>query len=182
LRKLFYFFLFALVFSGCSLDYREAMIGKELLETVPDTILINFKYTRVRQGQTLAVVEGKSGKTFSKKNETVLKHVHFIEYNGKGDILNEGWADNAVYNNDTGNARITGDIKVYSEKEKASINAEELHWTAESKLLKGNKDELILLKKDDGSYIEGKGFTADLKDKSIEFFSDVKGQYVGKKE
>jgi len=170
------------MFSGCSLDYKGAVIGEELSETVPDTILVNFKYTRVRQGQILAVVEGESGKTFSKKNETVLKHVHFIEYNGKGDILNEGWADNAVYHNDTGDARITGDIKVYSEKEKASVKAEELYWTAKSKLLKGNKDELILLKKDDGSYIEGKGFTANLKDKNIEFFSDVKGQYVGKKE
>lgn len=165
---------------SCSLDYREALVAEELSEKTPETVLVNFKYTRVRQGEKIAFVEGERGETFSKKNETVLYKVHFIEYDKEGGILNEGRADQAVYNNKTGNAEIHGNIYVYSYKEKAEVTAADLNWTGETKILKGRADEIITLKKDDGSYIEGKGFTADFKHKSIRFFSNVKGRYVSK--
>ena len=165
---------------SCSLDYREALVGEELSETTPETVLVNFKYTRVRQGKELAFVEGEKGETFTKKNETVLYKVHFIEYDEEGGILNEGRANQAVYNNKTGNAEIHGSIYVYSYKEKAAITAADLNWISETKVLKGSPKEIITLKKDDGSYIEGRGFTADFKQKSISFFSNVKGQYVSK--
>lgn len=167
---------------NCSLDYREALVGEELYETTPETVLVNFKYTRVRQGKELAFVEGEKGETFTKKNETVLYKVHFIEYDEEGGILNEGRADRAVYNNKTGDAEIHGNIYVYSYKEKAAVTATDLSWTGETKILKGSTKEIVSLKKDDGSYIEGRGFTADFRHKKIQFFSNVKGQYVSKEE
>jgi len=173
-------FLVIVSFFGCSLDYREALVGEELSENTPETVLINFKYTRVRNGKELAFVEGEKGETFTKKNETVLYKVHFIEYDENGDILNEGRADKAVYNNKSENAEIHGNIYVYSYREKAAVTAKDLNWTGETRVLVGDPKETITLKKDDGSYIEGKGFKADFKRKSIKFFSDVKGKYVSK--
>lgn len=163
---------------SCSLDYREALVAEELSETTPETVLVNFKYTRVRQGNKIAFVEGEKGETFTKKNETILYKVHFIEYDREGGILNEGRADRAVYNNKTGNAEIHGNIYVYSYKEKAGVTAEDLSWAGKTRILKGKPDEIIKLKKDDGSYIKGEGFTADFKQKSIRFLAKVNGQYV----
>ena len=172
--------LLVLLMTGCSLDYREAILEEELAENIPEVVLVNFRHIVVKNGLKAAMVEAESAEDYSKKQEIMIKDVHFIEYAIDGSIVNEGWADMAQYSENTGDAIIEGNIFVKSDREKGSITADKLYWNDKEKELKGDPEEEVVMKKEDGSFVKGKGFIADFNTRSFMFLRDVSGKYVGK--
>ena len=166
-----------LVFS-CSLDYRSAIIAEELLEKIPDTILINFVHTYVKENRMEFRLVAQRAEMFGRKKITILRNVKFEEYNKAGEVVTSGQADYAVFHTDTENAELKGNIKFYSSEEEAFIYAESLTWEKENKILLADPEDEIIIQKDDGSYIYGRGFRADFKSKSLLFSDNVSGRYV----
>ncbi len=179
-RNPFGIILLILLLTGCSLDYREAILEEELAENIPEMVLVNFRHVVVKNGVKAAMVEAERAEDYSKKHEIMIRDVHFIEYSMDGSIVNEGWADRALYNEDTGDAVIEGDIFVKSNKQKGNIIAEKLYWKDKERELKGDPEEEVVMKKEDGSFVRGRGFIADFNTKSFRFLKDVSGRYEGK--
>lgn len=183
-KTFFLLFLWGLIsfFSGCSLDYSDARIAEDITEETPDTILINFTHTIVTNGKVSVILKAERAETFGKRKQVVLKNAHFLEFDEEGSVLTEGSADEAIFYTDSEDAHISGSIFIYSPEEETGIYAESFSWTKDGKKLQANPEDQVTLKKDDGSYVEGKGFKADFRKKKLEFSSEVRGRYVWEEE
>ena len=167
-----------LVFAGCSLDYGDQTVVEKQPENIPDTVAVGLVH-RVNKGGKLSVeLEASRAESFSSTNITVLSDAHFTEYDDKGAMDTEGRADHVIYHTDSEDAEISGAVQVYSAREKANIRADSLSWENKTKRLTAEPDEKVLLKKDDGSFIEGSGFLGDFRHRQLVFNGPVEGQYV----
>jgi len=165
--------------AGCSIDYRSAEIAQKLPESVPDTVLTDFTSTTMRGQLPYFRIQAQSAETFGKKNETVLTDVQFQEFDKNGSVIAEGRAHHAVYYTDTQNAELSGDLNMYSLSEHARFSADSLAWNNDAKTLTGKPDALVVIKKDSGSFLEGRGFQADTRTRSFQFSGGVEGTWVG---
>ena len=174
--------LTAAVICGCTFDYEEARIAEDLEEAVPETILEDFTQVRIYDGIPEYRVYGDKAETFSKRNETIIEGVLFQEFDSEGELVTEGSADRIVFNSETEDAELSGNLEFFNSSEEAGVNADYLTWKNADKLLTGNDDDYTSLVKKDGSTIRGKGFSADLASKNISFRSDISGTWVDEEE
>jgi LPS export ABC transporter protein LptC len=170
-----------LCLAGCSLDYEEAMVQETMAESVPDVVLRNMQHSIVRDGNIVARLEATRAVQYEKRNETLLEGIHFREMDDQGELLTEIWADEAVWHTDTEDAEATGDIYVYSFKEKAEVFAKTLAWKKQDRVLSAGEAEEVVLRRDDGSELRGTGFSADFRRSEIKV-KNASGVYVRKDE
>ncbi len=168
--------------AACTFDYTEARIAEDLEETVPETVLHDFTQVRIYNGVPEYRVYGAKAETYSKRNETVIEDVLFQEYNSEGELVTEGSADRVVFNSETEDARLSGNLEFYNSTEDAGVKADNLSWKDQAKTLTGRDEEYITVVKKDGSSITGKGFSADVSSKNITFSSDISGVWVDEDE
>ena len=171
------FLMTILLMAGCSLDYDQNMISDSMSESIPDTVLISFTHTVVRNGKAVFVITAEKAEAFSKKNRTLLTDVDFKEFDNDGKVTTKGRADHAVFYTDTENADLSGNLDFYSASENGGVTGDHLYWDSEKKVLNGDPDETVMLNKDSGSRLEGKGFEADFRYRTLSFDKDVKGSY-----
>jgi hypothetical protein len=151
-RRNILFIVLSFFIVNCSLDYRSAFESEKLEEKIPDTILINFKHIVVEDNKKLFQIEAKQALIFN--------------------------ADHARFHSDTENAEIWGSVYFYSAREGAQLTTDSLSWEKDSRILKANPEDLVRINKDDGSFIQGRGFLADMRRKSVSFLSQVWGKIV----
>lgn len=176
--SLFCLFLVLVLISGCSLNYEEDKLTDTLGEEVPDTVLFGFVQTKVTNGIPEIRVYGSRAESYGKKKQTILSDVLFQEYDKAGDLITEGKADSVVYYTESEDAEIRGNIDFYSKKEDAGVSGEYLYWNNEEDTLSSKPATPIRMEKKDGTYIEGKGFSTKVKEKSVVFSGDVQGLWV----
>lgn len=162
---------------GCSLDYEDSIAPETLAESIPDLVLENMEHVIVSDGRITARLEASHAVEYDKRNETSLQDVHFREIGKDGEVQTEVWADRAVWHRDTENAEATGDIYLYSHKEKAEVLAQSLHWTKADRVLEADPGDDVLLRRDDGSELEGTGFRADFRRSEVRLGA-ARGVYV----
>ncbi|MCK5008225.1 MAG: LPS export ABC transporter periplasmic protein LptC [Spirochaetales bacterium] len=174
--------LLQLLFISCSLDYEQARVAESIPGQTPETILIDFTHTVVSGGRIWVILEADRAETYSERKEIVLEGVYFREYDEEGYLLTEAQAERAVFSTDSEDATVSGSIVIYSQEEKASLQASQLFWTREGRRLIAEDGQTVRLQKDDGSFVEGQGFSADFRRKKLEFASRVRGSYVWEEE
>ncbi len=166
---------------SCSLDYEEARIAETMTAETPETILMNFTHTIVNKGRVTVILEADRAETYTVKEEIHLRGIHYREFGNDGAVLTEAIAERAVFYTKSEDASFSGNIIIYSPEEETTLFAESLSWTKEGKRLEANPAETVRLKKDDESFVEGKGFSAGFREKELEF-SSARGQYVWEEE
>lgn len=164
--------------AGCSLDYEQHYIEETMRDSIPDTVFHNFTHTVVRDGRPVFRIAAEKAESYSKLKQTILSGVEFQEYGTGGELITEGSADHAVFNTETENAEISGNLSAYSAREGGELTGRNLTWDSETKTLSGNPDEEVSLKRDSGSSISGKGFRADFRRRSLTFERDVTGTFA----
>lgn len=152
-------------------------MAEDIAEEIPETVFIDFTHSIVDGGRLWVVLEAERAESYPKKKEISLAMVHFREYDEQGSIVIAGQADKAVFFTDSENARLTGAIFIYSAPDEAGLYAESLTWTREGKILESGGSSAVLLRKDDGSFMEGREFRADLRRKEFRFAAGVTGRY-----
>ena len=175
-------FFLLLLLGSCSLDYDQARVAESIEEQIPETILIEFTHTIVSEGCVWVVLEAERAETYGERKEIVLQGAVFREYDENGDLLTEARADSAVFKTDSEDATVSGSIVIYSPEQQASLKAGRLTWTREGRRLVAEDGQAVRLQKDDGSFVEGRGFSADLRRKELSFSSRVRGSYVERRE
>jgi LPS export ABC transporter protein LptC len=163
---------------GCSLDYRSAELGAQGSENIPDAVISGLTYRMVKNSRLSIELEASRAEAYDSKKQTLITDARLTEFNDQGKAVTEGRADSVTYHSDTDDAEISGRVYVHSETEKGAISAESLNWKDKDKLLTTDPNELVVLKKDDGSYISGRGFSGDFKKKQMTFTGPVEGAYV----
>lgn len=171
-----------ILLSCCSMDYEEASVAEDLSEDIPNTVLFNVTHTIVNDGVPTYRIQAARAESYEKLNKTVLIDAYFQELNAEGEVITEGLADSIVFFTESEDAEMEGNIEFYSATEETYIEAEFLTWEHERKILKGREDSGVYLEKSTGSKVRGKGFEAELKEKSLRFTGDVEGVYVEEEE
>jgi LPS export ABC transporter protein LptC len=164
--------------AGCSFNYEPATVAESFGEAIPDTILENFSQTVVRDGRPELVLQAGEAKTYSASNRVVLSRARFQEYDSTGKLSIEGEAARVVFHSDTENAEFSGGIDLYSAQDKARLKATALDWDREHRSVRGAPQDAVHVEKDDGSRIEGRGFEADFRTRTIRFGAGVSGTVV----
>jgi LPS export ABC transporter protein LptC len=168
----------AVLLGGCSLDYNPARLEEEIAAEVPDTVLTDFRHTIMSGDKVWVVLEARRAESYEKRKEVVLTEVRFREYDAEGELVSEALADRAVFHTDSENASADGAITIRSPREKASLSADSLVWTREGRILEADPQASVRLDKEDGSYVEGRGFRADFRRRRVEFAGRAQGRYV----
>jgi LPS export ABC transporter protein LptC len=164
--------------AGCSLDYRATEVEEKVGEGVPDTIAIGLVHKIHRNGHLSLLLEASRAETFNSLKRTVLSDARFEELDDKGKMATEGRAGRIVFHTDTENAEISGSVSVRSASEKASVFASSLSWVNKEKRLSAMPAEPVVVRKDDGTFIQGRGFLGDFHTRQITFSGPVEGKYV----
>jgi LPS export ABC transporter protein LptC len=168
----------ALCGAGCSLDYRSAQVEAETDQSIPDTISVEMVYRMVKNSRPVIELKADRAETFNTRKETILTGARFTEFDNEGGIATDGRAKSVVFHTDTQNAEISGQVYVYSAAEEGSISTDYLKWENKPRILTADPDALVVVKKDDGSYITGRGFVGDFRIKEVRFNGPVEGEYV----
>ncbi|GAB4367452.1 MAG: hypothetical protein Kow009_04370 [Spirochaetales bacterium] len=163
---------------SCSFDYREAQVPEDLEDTIPNIVLKGFRQTVVSKGKVVLRIQVDKAEGFERKKRTIFHQVEFSEFDEDGALLTEGRADQVVYESDTKNATVSGNIRIHSLREEGTIHAETLSWNDKERTLTSPEGDPVRLEDEKGSWIEGKGFTADLKRLQVAFSGPVRGEYV----
>ncbi len=164
--------------AGCSLNYEAAEIPEASAENIPDTVAVGLTHRIVKGSRLSFQMEAARAETYNNRKQTILTGAHFVEYDQNGGHATEGSADTVIYHTDTENAEISGSVTVHSAAQKGSISTESLTWENKEKRLTARPEELVVVRKDDGSYISGRGFIGDFRTKIVRFTGSVEGRYV----
>jgi LPS export ABC transporter protein LptC len=167
---------------SCSLDYEQARMAEDLPGETPETVLIDFTHTVVSDGRVWVILKADRAESYSDREEIALEGIYFREFDGQGNLITEAQADRALFHTGSEDASVAGSIVIYSPKEEAALKASQLTWTREGRRLKAAAEQTVRLEKDDGSFVEGRGFSADFRRKKLGFASRVRGSYVREEE
>jgi LPS export ABC transporter protein LptC len=170
----------ALLLAGCSLDYQEAEREEQAAQGIPDTVALGLVHKIHKNGRLSLALEAARAETYNGTNTTILTDAHFIEYDDAGGKATEGQARKVVFHTDTENAEISGAVRVHSASEKGDVSAESLSWMNKEKRLSAPRDERVTIRKDDGTFISGRGFEGDFRARQVTFSGPVQGTYVWK--
>jgi LPS export ABC transporter protein LptC len=167
-----------LLAGGCSLSYEDSRVAENLAPEIPDTVMIGFTHTVVSQGRVWVRMSARRAEGFDQSKRIVLAGVRFQEFDRQGELATEASADRAVYHSDSEDAEVTGRILIRAPGEKASLSAESLNWIKEGRRLSSGAGQSVRLDKEDGSFLEGRGFQADFRRRRLEFAQGASGGYV----
>jgi LPS export ABC transporter protein LptC len=168
--------------AGCSLDYEGITAEETASAGIPDTVAVNVVH-RVHKGGRLSLqLEAARAETWSSKNQTILSDARFVEFDESGGTATEGRARRIVYHTDTEDAEVEGGVHVHSASEKGDVSAENLAWENKPKRLTAPVNEEVVIHKDDGTLISGRGFQGDFRRRQLVFTGPVQGVYVSKEE
>jgi len=163
---------------SCSFDYEGATIDETLAEETPESRIVGLSQTVVENGTTSFEIEAESVEVYEAHTRTVATGVRFREYDEEGELLTEGRADRAVFDNETDDAEFEGDVLLHAVQDELTVRTDRVEWISEERRLRTPPGSRVRLEQDDGSYLEGRGFEADLRRRRVRFQSEVRGYYV----
>lgn len=169
--------LLLLFLFSCTLDYSEADLTEELSEDIPDMVISDYESVEVRNGSPVLKITAGDASFYNKKEETHLSDVEFYNYDDD-EITNHGKTDKAVLHMVSGDATMTGSILIESTEDDSSLEAESLQWIDNEKKLSSQSDHAVSVKDKDGSRMEGRGFSADIRRNSIVFEGEIDGEFI----
>ncbi len=170
--------LFAVLFSACSIDYESALVLEERPEDVPQTILVEARLTLERQDDRRFQVRASRVESYPELEEQRFWDFAFEEYDVAGDLVAAGQADFALYYDATDDVDLEGNIEFRSVTEGIVVTADELSWRDGERTLSAGPQVLIRVDREDGSWMEGRGFSADFRRSVLKFSGAVEGEIV----
>lgn len=164
-----------LFLGGCRLDYGSNLEAESLSEQVPNVEILGLVQRIYQDARVVLLVEAQASRAFQRRNLREMEYVVFSEFNSQGEVVAFGQADRARLFTDTENVELSGNIRVYSEIEGAVLEGDYFYWDSEGRTITSLVDSLVSLITDDGEEISGRGFSADMRLRRIDFSQGVEG-------
>lgn len=168
--------LLCLPLAGCSFDYGE---NPELEKTRPDIVMEDIEYARVRGGDPQARFRAEYAERWEDRNIMELKNFTFEQFEERGNTVNaEGRAGTATVQLGSGDVTLGGGVTISIESEDIVIDTAGLEWKDKARILAGGGDDEVRVSRSDGTNFTGRGFTANVRDRTWVFLNGVQGVYV----
>ena len=161
---------------SCSFDYGAAKSLSNAEE--PTAIFKGFVHHVVDKGVIILEIHAARAASYEKNHRTELEAVTFTQFDSRGGLEASGSADSATVWTDSDNAEFRGNVLLTSKREKATLKAETLSWTDSTKTLEGGLERSVSVHRDDGAWVRGAGFRADLRRRSFSFSEASEGKIV----
>lgn len=171
----------ALLIFSCTLDYSDADLTEELSEETPDMIIFDYESVDIRDGSPILKITAAEAEFYNSREETLLTNVEFNNYEDD-EVSTRGVTEKAVLHMKTGDASLTGQIVIESVDDDSSLTAESLYWVDSDKTLTSSSGDKVTVIDEDGSTLEGRGFSADIKRSSIHFEGEIEGEFISESE
>ncbi|MCX7655333.1 MAG: hypothetical protein N2Z76_02280 [Treponemataceae bacterium] len=169
-------FVVSFLTAACSFNYSE-IAGEETSER-PDLIMKGVSYTRVRDGSEAFSFQAEEVRRYEKRRIMDISHMRFEkrDVTGKEQEI-AGMAGFVQLQTASGNGAFTDGFQIVIPKEGLTVEGLKVYWEDQRRLLFTSPEEVLLIKKSDGTIVSGKGFYADLRRKSWSFYTEVAGIY-----
>jgi LPS export ABC transporter protein LptC len=168
--------------SSCSFDYGPS-VDAEPSEKIPNSVVYAYEHVIVENSMPLMRVSASKASIFDKVKKTIAEGLSYTEYDRKtGKPATEGTAANAEYFSDSGNAELTGGIKLFLPGEDITFETRSLSWNDKNKIADGRLDQVTTITRSDGTLIRGSGFQANAQTRSLIFRGHAEGTIVVKDE
>ena len=165
--------------AGCSFDYTEAgQSPDELLERVPETVFTDVTRTIVRDGRVVAEIHAQRMLNFRRRARTIVLDLQYNEYDAAGNAVTTGSAERAVYYTERKDVELAGSIRLRSDSQEVSLEADTLRWEDARRRLVTTPEAVVEILRDDGSEVRGTGLEVDVRSKTVRFTGPVSGTLV----
>lgn len=166
----------ALFIMGCTINYNDQSEVIEKSDSIPDSVMKNFNLIQMKNNKPYTQVTSSLTEIYESQNKTVLFDVVFTEYNTiSHELSTYGKADMIEYFNDTEDAKLNGNLNFISKKDEIELTGDSLYWNSKEKKIESDINSSILVVKEDGSTIEGYGFSANLRYSTFSFDKNITG-------
>ncbi|MDL2229292.1 LPS export ABC transporter periplasmic protein LptC [Treponema sp. OttesenSCG-928-L16] len=161
---------------SCSFDYG----GGAADDTgQPDIIMNDVSYVRVRDGEPLVRFEAEYVERYENRNTMEIRNFMFEQFDsGTEDVNAAGQAGSASIQLSSGNVRLDNTVLITVDSEDITIETASLDWRDKERILAAGSGDRVDIKKSDGSFLTGTGFSADVRSRTWSFESAVEGSYV----
>lgn len=167
--------LAATLLVACAFDYGDR--NGPGVANVPDVVMIDVEYVRVRSADIQARVRAERVERFESRQLMDLHNFYFEQFD-RGEVSAFGSAGGASVELDSMDVRMFGGVRLEVESEEIVIETERLEWRDSPRLLIGGSNEETRIFREDGTTIVGVGFRADARRREWEFSGPVAGVYV----
>ncbi|MDR0320119.1 MAG: LPS export ABC transporter periplasmic protein LptC [Treponema sp.] len=174
--KYLYCVIIILIASSCTFDYGETGNSERLL---PDLIMENVEYVRVRSSDPLARFTAERAERYEKQGLMKLQNFTFEQYGERGREVNvAGEGGNASVDIESGDISMTDGVKIEIGSEDIIMKTNQLDWKDEPRLLYTNEYNEVNIYRENGTSFTGIGLLADARNRTWEFSGIVTGSYI----
>ncbi|TXT48757.1 MAG: hypothetical protein FD137_917 [Spirochaetes bacterium] len=148
-------------------------------EDQPTAIFVGFKREEVTKGLVSFYAEAERAEYYQDQNLIIVYKLRFEERGEDGiEILSEGEAEKAVYHEDTGDAELSGYVRLESKAENASFETSDLKYFSATQTLEGGPDTPVIARVGQRLLIKGSGFFASIGESAFTFANGVEGRLI----
>ena len=164
-----------LLIVNCSFDYGTSRNDIER----PDIIMHDVEYVRVVQGDPLVRFHAEYAERYEEQQIMNLDTFSFEEFQDRGYSVNTtGRAGAALIELDSGNVSLTRGVYIQVESEDITIETATLHWRDRERLIEGGENEVVNIRRSDGTVFIGRGFSANAREQTWQFNQGARGTYI----
>jgi len=174
--KCFFIISIVLLAGSCTFDYGG---GGTPGEDMPDLIMIDVEYVRVRSADPIAWFHADLAERYEKQGIMKLQNIVFEHYNEYGEEVSVyGKAGNAVVDIDSGDIFMNNGVRIEIMSEEITLDTYQLEWKDEQRYLSAGETNEVYIYREDGGSITGIGFSADARRRTWEFSNRIRGTYI----
>jgi LPS export ABC transporter protein LptC len=171
-----FIFLVSIFWGACSFDYGGTLTDGE---DQPDIIMDDVSYVRVRDGEPEVRFQAESAERYEERQTMELRDFSFEQFdNHDGDVNAKGQAGAASVELDSGNIRMEGGVRIAVDSEDITIETTDLAWQDKERILSGGENTAVNIRRSDGTSFSGRGFSANVRDKTWIFAAGAGGTYI----
>jgi LPS export ABC transporter protein LptC len=168
--------LMLLLLTSCSFDYGDT--GEKTPEQ-PDILMRDLEYVRVRGGDPQVRFRAEGAERYENQQTMELRNFSFEQFNPKGtDVSAVGRAGSAHVELDSGNIHMDQGVRIDVESEDITIETRELRWRDKERVLAAGEGDPVEILRSDGTNFSGRGFSADVRNRTWTFSDGIEGIYV----
>jgi len=173
---LFSFFFFTFSLSSCTFDYGE---GDASDEELPDLVMENVEYVRVRSADPIARFQAERAERYERQGKMKLQNIIFEQYGEHGREVNTfGKAGNASVDIETGDIFMDRGVRIEVESEDIVIETFQLDWKDEARTIASGKEDEVNIYRDNGTSFTGIGLRANARTRVWEFLGRAGGTFI----
>ncbi|MDR2467908.1 MAG: LPS export ABC transporter periplasmic protein LptC [Spirochaetaceae bacterium] len=161
---------------SCTFVYTDPL---ENTVVYPDITMENMEYVRVENGTLTARLSAEVGERYEKKHLMNLKNYQFEQYNTSVEEIDaQGNGGAAVIEMNNNNIKMTEGVVIQVDSEDFTMETLNLNWEDKTRVLQGDENSPVQLRRKNGTEVNGQGFHADVRARTWVLGSNVHGVYV----